>query len=151
MNKKKLFVAGRVLDTSKGDEVITLEAQDALNELFGEGNIYVQISSRGNDTWLIHIDRTYPPEEGYRVPNFGSGSKGIYFHDAFILAGNNGQKVIDFGMIPYASCNYFNIYFSEDEFPQAYWNPNARKYGFTPVKSIKTKNDINYFEVEMKL
>lgn len=150
MKHPKLFVAGKVIDTKAGVANMQIEAQKELDNLFGQGNSAVNIVHHPNDkSWSIKIYRQYPQEEQYEVPRpmWASGETEIYYRDAFILAGNIGKEVVNFGYMPFADSGY-RYYLAESDF-LFYWNHAAKELGFSKAKAVHFNNDPLFFEIKM--
>lgn len=147
MKQIKLFIGGTVIST---DTDLLANAQKAIDEVLGKGSAVVSITRPNSKDWTIRIDRTYPDSEQYEVPAIKttSSESQIYFKDAFILAGNIGKEVINFGYMPFASYGY-KYWLAENDFLY-FWNEAAKKLGFTKLKGVSFVNDTDYFAVTMK-
>lgn len=145
-----MMIAGIVINTKVGIAQMQIEAQKELDSLFGAGNIAIQINEPEDKVWKVRIYRCYPEGEQYEVPSpsWPNDESEIYYRDAFILAGNQGKKVVDFGPMPFVSCG-FKYYLAESTFLY-YWNAAAKDLGFSKLKDVEFINDPLCFEVIMK-
>lgn len=151
MKHPKLFIAGKVIDTKVGTANMEIEAQKELDNLFGQGKseVFIVLRNPNDKSWSIKIHRQYPQEEQYEVPTpmWASGETEIYYKDAFILAGNIGKEVVNFGYMPFADSGY-RYYLAESDFLY-YWNHAAKELGFSKVKAVHFNNHPLFFEVKM--
>lgn len=151
MKKPKLLIASKVLESKSGAAQMQSEAQKQLDDLLDPGRVFIQIMEKPDEkAWLIKINREYPKKEHYEVPGIMCLNREteLYYRDAFLLAGNIGKEVVNFGYMPYADCGY-HYYLAESDFLY-HWNHAASKLGFSKVKSVKFTNDPHYFEVRMQ-